>query len=85
MVAAELRRSESRFRRLFESNLIGVVYSDLHGGVRFGNDEYFRLIGYTREDAAAGCVRWDLITPPEYLPLDERAVEQLEARRGRAV
>ena len=46
-----LRLSESRFRRLVESNLIGVSFSTLDGRVLDGNDEYFRIIGRRRDEA----------------------------------
>jgi PAS domain S-box-containing protein len=72
-----LRYSESRFRRLAESNLIGVVFSDIHGGVSDGNDAYFKIIGCTRADALAGRVRWDAITPPEWRFADEKALHEL--------
>jgi PAS domain S-box-containing protein len=75
-----LRYSESRFRRLAESNLIGVVFSDIFGAVADGNDAYFHLIGFTREEALAGKVRWDLITPPEWVDADRRAMEDLLSR-----
>lgn len=75
-----LRYSESRFRRLAESNLIGVVFSDIFGAVSDGNDAYFRLIGHTREEALAGNVRWDTITPPEWADADHRALEDLISR-----
>jgi PAS domain S-box-containing protein len=79
LAARELRVSESRFRRLVDSNLIGVVFSTLDGAVTDGNDEYFRIIGRRREDVIAGKVRWDQITPSEYAAIDRRAVEQLMA------
>ncbi len=35
------------------------------------------LLGYTEEEAAAGLVRWDQITPPEFAAVDAEAVRQL--------
>ena len=41
-----LRASESRFRRLADSNLVGVVVlARVDGRVLDGNDEYFRIVG----------------------------------------
>jgi PAS domain S-box-containing protein len=76
---AALRRSERRFRALFESNIIGAVYDDVHGRVMDANDEYLRIIGYTREDLVEGRIRWDTITPPEYLPLVAARVAEARA------
>src|SRR5262249_50802837 len=77
--ANALRASESRFRRLVDSNLIGVVFSTLDGRVLDGNDEYFRIVGRKREDVHRGDIRWDAMTPPEFRDIDKRAVDELLA------
>jgi PAS domain S-box-containing protein len=72
-----LRASESRFRRLADANLIGVIQADLDGVVREANDAFLRTVGYTREDLEAGRVRWDEMTVAEYREQDERVVQYL--------
>ncbi|WP_394846454.1 PAS domain S-box protein [Pendulispora brunnea] len=72
-----LRRSESRFRRLEEAGIIGVMTADLRGGILEANSALLSMIGYTREEVLAGKVRWSDMTPPEWRSLDERAIEQL--------
>ncbi len=74
-----LEKSEARLRRLVESNVVGVNFSDLNGGLVEANDAFLNLIGYTREELRSGVLRWDLITAPEYLEADLRAIEQLKA------
>jgi PAS domain S-box-containing protein len=71
-IAAEaaVRESQSRFQRLYDSNLIGIGYPDGEGCISDGNDALLRIIGYSREDLQAGLVRWDRMTPPEYHELD---------------
>jgi PAS domain S-box-containing protein len=76
---AALRASEQRFRRMIDSNIIGISLGDLDGRILYANDALLRMIGYTREDMQAGTLRWDAITAPEQLELDERAIA--EARR----
>jgi PAS domain S-box-containing protein len=76
---AQLESSESRLRRLVDSNLIGVVFGDLSGRITDGNRESFRIIGRSPLDVLSGKVRWDEITPHEYLDRDRLAVEQLIA------
>ncbi len=76
-----LRATESRFRKLFESDLIGIATPDRFGGFHDGNDEFLRIIGYTREDLEAGMVRWDLMTPPEYNEIDAVHIAEA-AQRG---
>ena len=76
-----LRKSEERFRKLFESDLMGIGTPHRDGGFDEVNDELLRIVGYSRADYEAGLVRWDLMTPAEYKDVDQEHV--LEAlRRG---
>ena len=73
---AALRASERRLQRLIDSNIVGITISDVGGRIMDANDALLQLVGYTREDLRQGRLRWDDLTPPEYLPLDELAIEQ---------
>jgi two-component system sensor histidine kinase/response regulator len=73
------RRSDARFRKLVQSSLIGVMVADLDGRILEANDAFLTIVGYTRDDLAAGRLRWDSITPEEHRVADERAIEQLQA------
>jgi PAS domain S-box-containing protein len=71
-----LRESEERFRRVFESDMMGMIFG-LHGGaVADANDYFLRLLGFTRDDLVAGRVRWNVISPPEFAARVERAVRE---------
>ena len=75
-----LQESEARFRRLFESNLIGVAFWNIEGFIIDANDAFLGLAGYTREEfAEIGRIDWRDCTPPEYKHLDERAIEEAMA------
>jgi two-component system cell cycle sensor histidine kinase/response regulator CckA len=78
-VEAALVESEGRFRRLAESGIIGITVADVKGNIFEANDAYLNLVGYSREELLSGGVRWVDLTPPEFLPLTERATAQLEA------
>lgn len=73
----DLRESEARFRALVESNLIGITIADQEGSIHEANDAFLSLIGYTREDLAAGQVKWTALTPPEYQGCDTQALREL--------
>jgi PAS domain S-box-containing protein len=71
-----LRDSESRFRKLFDSSLMGIAIPDRFGAFKEGNDELLRMTGYSRADLEAGLVRWDTMTPPEYAELDAEHIAE---------
>jgi two-component system, cell cycle sensor histidine kinase and response regulator CckA len=72
-----LRRSEARFTRLDEAGILGITIADVYGNILDANDTYLKMFGYSREDLARGALRWSDMTPPESLPLANRALEQL--------
>ena len=76
-VEAALRISEARYRTLFDSNMIGLALTDFDGHVWEANDAYLHMLGYTREDLARGTVRWDVVTPPEYIERGQKANRQM--------
>ncbi|MEH2095949.1 hybrid sensor histidine kinase/response regulator [Nostoc sp.] len=74
-----LQNSEMRFSRLAESNIIGVILTDIkNGSIMEANDAFLKMVGYTREDLSVNQIKWREITPPEYLLLSERSVEELK-------
>ncbi|MEH2246510.1 PAS domain S-box protein [Nostoc sp.] len=73
-----LQNSEMRFSRLAESNIIGVIVTDINNGsIMEANDAFLKMVGYTREDLSANQMKWRDLTPPEYLLLSEGSVEEL--------
>ena len=77
---AALHKSEAQFRCLSESGMIGIVSARVTGEVVEANDAFLEMIGYTREELNAGKVRWRSMTPPEWDPVDERAIAELKER-----
>jgi PAS domain S-box-containing protein len=73
-----LRKSQEQFRRLYEANIVGIISADSER-IFEANDVFLRMVGYTREDLAAGRLSWRNITPPEFIHLDERGIEELLA------
>lgn len=76
---AQLVASESRFRRLVESNAQGVLFWHASGAIVDANDALLAMLGFTREDFAAGAQSWVALTPPEYAEIDIRAVADVAA------
>ncbi len=72
-----LRASEAKFKKLFDSSIIGITITRLDGSIVEANDVFLKIVGYSRSELLAGKLRWDEMTPPEILWQDERAKEQL--------
>jgi len=71
--------SETRYRQLFDSNLIGAMYTSVSGGILDANEKFIEMVGYSASDIKAGRLRWMDITPPEYKAQAESNAEQLRA------
>lgn len=78
-VEEALRESAARFRRLAESSILGLLFWDVHGNITDANDAFLKMVGYTRDDLLSGKLQWPDMTPEEYRPLDERALQELTA------
>jgi PAS domain S-box-containing protein len=78
---AALQSSETRFRRVFESNIVGMMFTDFNGQITDANDRFLELLGYSREDLIAKRINWETITPAEYLPSDLHALQHLKLSR----
>jgi PAS domain S-box-containing protein len=72
-----LRESEARFRLMFDSNMLGIVFWDVSGKVTGANDAFLGLVGYTRADLENGSIEWDRITNPEMPALDSKAQAEM--------
>ncbi|HTE44283.1 MAG TPA: ATP-binding protein, partial [Gemmatimonadaceae bacterium] len=75
----ERNRTESRLRRLVESNAQGVLFWNSIGRVTGANDAFLRIVGYSRAELAAGDLHWGKMTPPEFAASDERVLGELRA------
>jgi len=58
--------SETRYRQLFDSNLIGAMYTSVSGGILDANQKFLEMVGYSTSDIKAGRLRWIDITPAEF-------------------
>lgn len=77
---ASLKESESRFRRLVESNIIGCIFWDVSGQITDANDAFLRMVGYTQEELQAGKLNWKEMTPIEQRQWSEQSLAQMKQR-----
>jgi PAS domain S-box-containing protein len=76
-----LHESETRFRRVSESNMLGIFFCDMEGMVTEANDYFLEMLGYSREDLANNKLNWQHLTPEEYHYLDVQAGQELKELR----
>lgn len=76
---AAFKASEEKLRMLVEANLIGIIFGDVNGSILDANDEFLRIVGYTREQLQRGELNWIDMTPPEYQFLDEKGIAEAQA------
>ena len=76
-----LRKSESRFRRLVEADIIGVYFWDPSGRITQPNNAFLRMLGYTEQDFREAGLDWKDLTPPEHQRITQKAVSELR-RKG---
>jgi PAS domain S-box-containing protein len=72
----ELAEREAKIRRLVDSDIIGIFFWDFDGRIIEANDAFLRIIGYEREDLAAGRIDWMDLTPPDWREQDDRMVPE---------
>jgi PAS domain S-box-containing protein len=72
-----LRSNEERFRRVIDSNIIGVIVVEA-GVITEANDVFLKMIGYSRKDLVTHSLRWRQMTPAEYDPQDAKARHELQ-------
>ncbi|MDB6033478.1 MAG: Sensory box histidine kinase [Verrucomicrobiales bacterium] len=71
------RQSEAKFKRFYDSNVIGVMFWDAKGQITDANDRFLQMVGYTQEDLRSGKVAWKDMTPPEYASLDQAGLAMI--------
>ncbi|MEM2123232.1 MAG: PAS domain S-box protein [Candidatus Bathyarchaeia archaeon] len=76
-----LREAESKFRGLYDSIRDGILCNDLSGRILDCNKAFEEMVGYTLEELRG--MRWQDITPREYLELEEGIVKEDMIRKGR--
>ena len=69
-------RLDAALRRFTDTNLIGVLFTDLGGKIISADESFLNLVGYTRDNLPANLRD---VTSPEHHRLDEEAFEKLMA------
>ena len=68
-----LRASEERFRRVIESNIIGVIVVE-NGILTEANDVFLQMVKFNRGDLVRKQLRWREMTPADVQDVLDRYV-----------
>ncbi|QIG98085.1 trifunctional serine/threonine-protein kinase/ATP-binding protein/sensor histidine kinase [Bradyrhizobium sp. 6(2017)] len=74
----DVAEREAKIRRLVDSNIIGIFISSGTGEIIEANDAFLRMVGYDRDDVAAGNMRWNGLTPLEWGTSTASALEAMD-------
>jgi PAS domain S-box-containing protein len=69
-----LQESEQRFRRLVDSNIIGVVIYKTDGTIIEANEAFLRMTGFTKSDYP---LNWFALTPLEWQAVEEQVLDEI--------
>jgi diguanylate cyclase (GGDEF)-like protein/PAS domain S-box-containing protein len=79
-LAEEARvKTESKLKKIVESDIIGIFEYRLDGTLTQVNDHFLEMIGYTRQDFERHGLDWRELTPPEWEKADRYAGKKLRS------
>jgi PAS domain S-box-containing protein len=76
-IEAALRANEERFRRIIDSNIIGVIVVEA-GIITEANDGFLKMVGHTRREQVTRQLHWREMTPRDYDAADAKAQIELK-------
>ncbi|MBV9772290.1 MAG: PAS domain-containing protein [Bryobacterales bacterium] len=68
-----------RLRRMINVDVVGVMIFDESGTLIEGNETFQKMSGYSKDEISSGTLSWRSMTPPEYVEVSERQLENLAA------
>jgi PAS domain S-box-containing protein len=72
----ELRASEARFRRLYDSGMIGIAFMDGGGRITDANETFAAIVERSGAELRVGAVNWHGITSAEHRDRDLAALRE---------
>ncbi len=72
----DLRQSKKYYRKLIDSNMIGIIFAKLSGEIVDANEALLNMLGYNQDDLEEG-LRWDEITPVQFRAQDEHIINEV--------
>ena len=80
----DVAEREAKIRRLVDANIIGIFISSRKGEIIEANDAFLKMVGYDREDLAAGNMRLDRLDAAGMARQRRHALERGKDTTGRS-
>lgn len=83
LIEAEKRVSttESKFKKIFEANVIGMLFSDIESGrIEDANEVFLEMLGYSLVELKKHGMNWAKLTPPEFAEVSRKAIETIREK-----
>ena len=75
----KLTSTEKKFRRIFDSNVIGILFSNTETGkIEDANTVFLNMLGYEKSDLDRNTINWTQLTPEEFLPISNISAKLLK-------
>jgi PAS domain S-box-containing protein len=71
------RFADARFRRVVDSAMIGILFWEPDGRISDANDQFLKVVGYTRDELNAGGLNWRDMTAPEFQAANLKSMQQV--------
>jgi PAS domain S-box-containing protein len=75
-----LRESEERLQKAMSIETVGVIFFNAEGVIHHANEAFERMSGYSHSEIRLGKLRWEDLTPPEFMEASLRASEELKTK-----
>ncbi|WP_257462048.1 sensor histidine kinase [Archangium lipolyticum] len=72
-----VHEGEAVFRRIMESDMMGLAFSGKAGLILEANEAFLSLVGHDREEVRRGRLHWRDLVPPEGRELEDRVLQEL--------
>lgn len=75
-----IRSSETRLRRVVDSNMLGILFWNAAGKITAANEALLSLLGFSPDDVAAGRLTLRNTSPAEFHESDKKYLDQIAAK-----
>jgi two-component system CheB/CheR fusion protein len=75
-----LKLSEERLQKVVSIETVGVIYFDMDGVIHDANYAFEKMSGYSLETIKNVGIRWDKVTPPEFMDVTLKSREEFLTR-----